>query len=176
MARSLTAASRNLAQRRAGIWFERKIAKISSRAFRPRGGSSFSRAAMNLFSPPPSSLPLRDYQYKNVVEILDRIWRGERRIVDKLPTRAGKTRIAIELIKRLRIEGKRAIFVTPRISLIEQTCRAFEREGLDHFGVIQGKHWRTDSSAPVQIASVQILARREIPDSDLATSAICNSG
>jgi superfamily II DNA or RNA helicase len=92
---------------------------------------------MNLFSPPPRSLPLRQYQYENVVEILGRIWRGERRIVDKLPTRAGKTRIAIEIAKRFLIEGKRVVFVTPRKSLIEQTRRAFEREGFDHIGIIQ---------------------------------------
>jgi DNA repair protein RadD len=128
---------------------------------------------MNLFSPPPRSLPLRQYQYDNVVEILGRIWRGERRIVDKLPTRAGKTRIAIEIAKRFLIEGKRVVFVTPRKSLIEQTRRAFEREGFDHIGIIQAGRVR-DLSAPVQIASTQTLARREIPDADLVIIDECH--
>jgi len=128
---------------------------------------------MNLFALPAASLPLRDYQFDNVVQLVELIdW--ERRIVDHLPTRAGKTRIAIEIIKRYLVLGKRVIFVTPRLSLIEQTSRAFEREGVSQFGVIQGNHYRTDASAPVQIASAQTLARRDIPDADLVIIDECH--
>lgn len=87
----------------------------------------------------------------------------------QIPTGAGKTRIAAELCK-----DKRSIFVVPRLSLIEQTCRAFEAEGISAPGVIQGKHCRTDVWAPVQIASAQTLARRAIPHASLVIIDECH--
>src|ERR1700731_1048194 len=79
----------------------------------------------------------------------------------QLPTGAGKTRIAAELVRYARDNGQRAIFVVPRLVLIEQTVAAFGREGIHHIGVIQGQNFRTDASAPVQIASQDTLVRRE---------------
>lgn len=54
------------------------------------------------------------------------------------------------------------------LSLIDQTVDNFEREGIHSVGVVQGDHWRTDASQPVQICSVQTLARRRIPEAQLA--------
>ena len=44
---------------------------------------------------------------------------------------------------------------------------AFENEGLVGIGVMQANHPRTDRDAPIQVASVQTLARREIPNAAL---------
>src|ERR1700730_17974136 len=128
----------------------------------------------NDFTPPAASLPLRQYQFDNVVQLIEMIEQGERRIVDQLPTRAGKTRIAIEVAKQYRSSGQCVLFITPRLSLIEQTSRAFEREGITDFGVIQGQHHRTNSNAAVQIASAQTLARRYIPKTDLVIVDECH--
>src|SRR3546814_13456587 len=43
------------------------------------------------------------------------------------------------------------------------TVAAFEAEGLDGIGVMQANHPRTDALAPIQVASVQTLARRHVP-------------
>jgi DNA repair protein RadD len=66
-----------------------------------------------------------------------------------------------------RAKGKSVAFVVPRLSLIDQTVAAFEAEGIDCVGVMQGIHERTDRSQPVQVCSVQTLARRKRPNVDL---------
>jgi Type III restriction enzyme, res subunit len=72
-------------------------------------------------------------------------------------------------------DGKRVAFVTPRISLIEQTCRAFERQEMTDYGVIQGKHYRTNSSAPLQICCAQTLAVRRVrPTADIVFIDECH--
>jgi DNA repair protein RadD len=83
------------------------------------------------------------------------------------PTGFGKTLTAAHIIRRALAKGKRATFVLPAISLIDQTAAAFEAEGIDCIGVMQSIHERTDRSQPVQVCSVQTLARRKRPDVDL---------
>jgi len=65
-------------------------------------------------------------------------------------------RIANEAIQR----GKRALFVCDRTTLINQTSETADRYGMTDHGIIQAKHWRRNSSAPFQIASVQTLGKR----------------
>jgi DNA repair protein RadD len=55
----------------------------------------------------------------------------------------------------------------PALSLIDQTVTAFEAEGIHCIGVMQGNHERTDRAQPVQVCSVQTLARRKRPAVDL---------
>jgi superfamily II DNA or RNA helicase len=69
---------------------------------------------------------------------------------------------------------RHAIFVVPRLSLIEQTVAAFEREGIWNIGVLQGRHFRTNPNAPVQIASAQTLVRRDIPSVDIVIVDECH--
>ena len=90
------------------------------------------------------------------------------------PTGFGKTLVASKIIDLARAKGNRVIFTAPAISLIDQTVTAFEREGIDGIGVMQANHPRTDRFAPVQIASVQTLARREIPDASLIIVDECH--
>jgi DNA repair protein RadD len=106
---------------------------------------------------------LRPYQQTAVDLVRQSLRTGHRRPVLQLPTGGGKTIIASEIIHGALRRGNCAIFVVPRISLIEQTLHAFEREGIWNCGVIQGAHHRTNAGAPVQIASAQTLARRDIP-------------
>lgn len=85
---------------------------------------------------------------------------GRRRVVVQAPTGAGKTIIAAHLVKGALMKGQRVLFIAPAISLIDQTVAAFEAEGIASIGVMQANHPRTNPAAPVQIASVQTLARR----------------
>src|ERR1700730_17843817 len=110
------------------------------------------------------SCPLREYQSRAIEMLRKSLRSGKKRPLLQLPTGAGKTRIASEIIREVCARHKRAIFVVPRLSLIEQTVASFEREGISHVGVIQGRNYRTDPAAKVQVASADTLVRREIPD------------
>jgi DNA repair protein RadD len=117
---------------------------------------------------------LRLYQETAIDLLRESLRTGHRRPILQLPTGAGKTRIAAEIVLGSLSKERRAIFVVPRISLIEQTVAAFEREGVWNIGVIQGQHFRTNLDAPVQIASAQTLARREIPPADVVIVDECH--
>jgi DNA repair protein RadD len=93
---------------------------------------------------------------------------GRRRPLLAIPTGGGKTRIAAEIVKGALAKGNKVVFTVPALSLVDQTVEAFHREGIDDIGVIQADHWLTDWSKPVQVASVQTLARRGFPDGTLA--------
>src|ERR1700726_4299967 len=115
--------------------------------------------------PPPIAEPRapRLYQETALDLLRNSLRTGHRRPILQLPTGAGKTRIAAEIVLGSLSKKRHAIFVVPRLSLIEQTVAAFEREGIWNIGVLQGRHFRTNPNAPVQIASVQTLVRRDIP-------------
>lgn len=99
---------------------------------------------------------------------------GNRRIVVQMPTGAGKTITAAEIIKGARAKGNAALFTTPAISLIDQTVSAFEGQGITGIGVMQANHQRTDPLAKVQVATLQTLAMRDIPESALVIVDECH--
>jgi DNA repair protein RadD len=109
----------------------------------------------------------RPYQQRGLEELRRALMSGWRRPMFQMPTGAGKTRIAEEIIHGALAKGKRVAFVVPALSLIDQTVRSFEAAGIHALGVLQGIHPRTDRDAPVQICSVQTLARRRRPEVDL---------
>ena len=84
----------------------------------------------------------------------------------QMPTGAGKTHVAMEIIKHGLKKNKRITFICDRISLIDQTFNKFMENGI-RAGVIQGDHPAYNISLPVQVASIQTLARREWSDADL---------
>jgi superfamily II DNA or RNA helicase len=100
--------------------------------------------------------------------------KGNKRVVLQLPTGAGKTRVAAEIVLGARSKRRSVCFTAPAISLIDQTVDAFERDGVEGIGVIQAKHHRTDPMQPVQVASVQTLARRNLPHSDIVIVDECH--
>jgi DNA repair protein RadD len=112
-------------------------------------------------------LPPRPYQQRGLEELRRAQMSGWRRPMFQMPTGAGKTRIAEEIIHGALAKDKRVAFVVPALSLIDQTVRSFEAEGIHALGVLQGIHPRTDRDAPIQICSVQTLARRRRPEVDL---------
>jgi DNA repair protein RadD len=112
---------------------------------------------------------LWDHQVEGISQIEFYLDIGETRIVVKIPTGGGKTRLASEFILRKGYysAGMRVAFLMPRLDLIEQTIKAFQAAGIEHVGVIQGKHHLTDPLAPAQLCSEQTLSRRDIPQFDL---------
>ena len=83
------------------------------------------------------------------------------------PTGFGKTLTAAHIIQRALDKGHAVIFTVPALSLIDQTVAALEAEGIDCVGVMQADHERTDASQPVQVCSVQTIARRTKPSAGL---------
>jgi len=109
---------------------------------------------------------LRDYQQSAFDQARDAIRAGARSILISAPTGAGKTVLASALMEMVDGKGNRANFVVDRLSLIGQTSDTFDRYGLRH-GVIQSDHPRWMPSLPIQLCSVQTLARRRWPDASV---------
>ena len=111
--------------------------------------------------------PLRPHQERALEALRGSLAVGNRRPMLQAPTGFGKTLTAAHIIQRALDKGKRVAFVVPALSLIDQTVAAFEAEGIHCVGVMQGIHERTDRDQPVQVCSVQTLARRKRPEVDL---------
>lgn len=109
---------------------------------------------------------LRDYQSAAFEQAREAIRQGARRLLIVAPTGSGKTVLASALMEMTREKGNRAAFVVDRLSLIEQSSETFDRYGLNH-GVIQGGHPRWAPAFPLQLCSIQTLARRRWPESQV---------
>ena len=111
--------------------------------------------------------PLRPHQEHALEALRASLAAGNRRPMLQGPTGFGKTLLAAHIIRRALDKGNRVAFTVPAVSLIEQTVAAFEREGIHSIGVMQGIHERTDCEQPLQVCSIQTIARRKRPDVDL---------
>jgi DNA repair protein RadD len=112
-------------------------------------------------------IELRPYQVESIATIRAAIRAGKRRILVTIPTGGGKTLTASSMIAGALSKGKRSLFVAHRLELIDQTVKAFARLGISSVGVIRAGDKRRDPSQPIQVASIQTLARRTQPDYDL---------
>ena len=117
---------------------------------------------------------LRDYQLTAIETLRDALVTGSMRPVVQAPTGAGKTVIAAAIVNMARDKGKKVLFCVPSISLIDQTVDRFRANGIWDVGVIQAQHELTDPSQPVQVCSIQTLARRTIPTADLVIVDECH--
>ena len=130
----------------------------------PYQGAAHERA---LFPPRGALRSLRPHQERALEALRASISAGKRRPMLQAPTGFGKTLTAAWIIQMALDKGKRVAFVVPALSLIDQTVEAFEAEGIHCVGVMQGIHPRTDRDQPVQVCSVQTLARRRRPEVDV---------
>src|ERR1043166_971153 len=117
---------------------------------------------------------LRDYQEDALNQVRQAFVDGHRRIVLQMPTGAGKTRLAAEMVNNARGKKRRVIFEVPAISLIDQTVEMFYKEGISEVGVIQASHYMTDWSQPIQVASVQTLMKQDVPEADVVIRDECH--
>lgn len=111
--------------------------------------------------------PLRTYQQEAITSLKRSLMAGNKRPMLAMPTGAGKTLLSAHIVQGARAKGNRVCFVVPAIELIDQTVTAFHAEGIRDVGVIQADHPLTDYSQPVQVASVQTIARRAFPSTDV---------
>jgi superfamily II DNA or RNA helicase len=111
-------------------------------------------------------LDLRPYQSAAFDQARELIRQGKRRILVVAPTGSGKTVLATALMEMTVAKGNRATFVVDRLSLIDQTSAMFDRYGVEH-GVVQAQHPRFRLYERVQVCSVQTLAKRGWPESQV---------
>ncbi len=110
---------------------------------------------------------LRPYQVRSVEQLREHRAAGLRRLLLTQPTGGGKTLTASEIIRSALSMGRRVLFVVHLRELVDQTVEAFHALGISHIGVMRGDDERVDADAPVQIASIQTLARRDKPLADV---------
>jgi DNA repair protein RadD len=104
---------------------------------------------------------LRDYQDKAVTDTRAAFLSGKRAVMLQGATGSGKSIVARHIIELALSRGKRVCFVVDMLHLIGQMSAHLDQIGIAH-GVIQGINKRFDPSRPVQVASIQTLARRKV--------------
>jgi len=114
---------------------------------------------------PPKELILRPLQVE-IVNMLRESFGKANRVVLMAGTGLGKTIIATHIIKSASNRGKRCLFINDRITLVNQTSGVFTEYGVKH-GVIMADHYMNFPDRPVQVASIQTIARRDIGNFDL---------
>ena len=106
---------------------------------------------------------LHPHQTSAIAMLRASLGSGRKRPMLALPTGAGKTVIAANIIRSAVEKRKRVIFTVPAIELVDQSVERLWEDGIRDVGVLQGNHPLTDYAKAVQVASVQTLARRQIP-------------
>lgn len=110
---------------------------------------------------------LHPHQEQVIASLRGSLSSGRRRPMVQAPTGSGKTVLAAAIVHGALAKGKRVLFVVPFLSLVDQTVAAFGKQGINSVGVMQGFHPLTDGEQPVQVASVQTLQRRALPQVDI---------
>jgi superfamily II DNA or RNA helicase len=110
---------------------------------------------------------LYPHQLQAIESLRQALLKGENNPMLQAPTGAGKTVIAGQIVRSALAKGKRVTITVPKKDLIDQTIKSFWGEGIREIGAIQARHEMTDPTRPVQIATVQSLSRRELPETDL---------
>lgn len=111
-------------------------------------------------------LQLRDYQEAAVTNVIAAL--GSRPIL-VAPTGSGKTVMATEVVRRLDVP---TLWLAHRKELIDQAAERLESHGLST-GIIKAGY-ATFPLAPVQVASVQTLVRRDKPRAGLIVIDECH--
>lgn len=106
-------------------------------------------------------MELRPYQAEAVARLRS-AWRL--RPILQLPTGAGKTCCAAEVIRGALDRGKRSLVIAHTREIVLQTAARFEEYGFDVSCIMAGEKPR---DAKVYCASIQTLARRELPKVDV---------
>src|SRR6266513_1639012 len=96
-------------------------------------------------------IALRPYQERTLELLEAALTAGRRKPLLVLPTGAGKTVIACELMRRAVERGQRSLFLAPRRELVTQASRQLASAGVDPMGGLYAR---------VQVGSVDTLLSR----------------
>lgn len=120
------------------------------------------------------NIQLRPYQQKFIADVRNEFRQNHKRVVGVAPCGAGKTIMTGWMTKQASSRGRRVIFFVHRQELIKQTSETFTNLEIPHGIICAGVSQQLE--LPVQIASVQTLARRldKIPKPDLLICDECH--
>lgn len=116
---------------------------------------------------------LRDYQNEAIRLLHESIRGGHKRIICCVPTGGGKSTIFSYWTKLCVKNKKRGLFMVHSKELVEQFSARLRNQFNLSSGVIMAGA-KPDPSKPVQVASVQTLARRKKPDVDFVIIDECH--
>ena len=105
-----------------------------------------------------TTITLRPYQLQGVAEIRQAYQARHRSVLFVLPTGGGKTTLFSHITRETAARGKRVGILVHRAELLRQASASLEALDVPH-GLIAANR-SMDLSRPVQVASVQTLARR----------------
>ena len=102
-------------------------------------------------------IQLWPHQDKFFADIRD-AFRGSRRVLGVAPTGSGKTRVFSRMVRRSVDTGRRVLVIAHRSEILRQIANALKDEGVA-CGMIRSQE-PMNLSLPVQVASIQTLAKR----------------
>ncbi len=117
---------------------------------------------------------LRDYQLRAVETARRIIADGAKSVLINSPTGSGKTVIAAAIVQGAVAKGKSVLFLAHRRELIQQCSAKLTEAGILDHGVIMAGSGVQNHQAPVQVASIQTLIRRELPVAHLIMIDECH--
>ena len=103
-------------------------------------------------------MQLREYQTRIINELRSLMSQGNKSVVLQLPTGAGKTVLAGEIVSKALDKSKRVFFIVHRKELLDQSAETFRRFGLPYGRVESGK--RVVNSFDLQVCSIGTLVNR----------------
>ena len=117
---------------------------------------------------------LRPYQQQFIDDVNNEFKQDHKRVVGVAPCGSGKTIMTGWIIRESVERGLRSIFFVHRQELIRQTSETFDCLGIPHGIICAGVKEQLD--LPVQIASVQTLAKRlkKVPAPDFLICDECH--
>lgn len=120
-------------------------------------------------------MQLRSYQERAIHDLRAQYAAGKRAPCLVLPTGAGKTVVAAEMIRLAISRGRRVLFNAHREELIQQTAAKLAEAGITNIRTIQAARDLGGASAPVTVASVQTLTRwTDMPEAGLVLFDECH--
>lgn len=105
------------------------------------------------------SFQLRQYQKDIIDETRSHFRNGVRSVALQLPTGAGKTCLAAQMLNTSASKGFNSWFIVHRRELVKQTIHAFSDTGIKKFGVVAAGFPQA-KGFPIQICSIQTLMHR----------------
>lgn len=102
---------------------------------------------------------LRPYQERAIAELRGKFASGSRSVVAVLPTGAGKTVVASEIIRSAVARNNRVLFLVHRQELLSQSVSKLESAGVTDLRIIQAGSDLGNPRATVAVASIPTLTR-----------------
>ena len=127
---------------------------------------SDSEYSSNILLAPSSKYELREYQ-RDLIDKVEKSWlQGKKRIMLQLATGGGKTIVFSDIIKNYLSRDLKVLVIAHKKELIQQAYSKIKEIANIEPGYIKSG-LPANELAPVQVASIQTLSRRNKPPADL---------